>query len=224
MRTSASLIEHDHPTYSNKHSQLIMAQLCFPFLKLPAEIRNQIYDLLLVRRQHRPCQGLGLKTREPLGLVPAILGVCRQLYYECSVLMYAENWFQAHPNLLTSLPFKTDAARPVTARTCTPLIRRYYFEVRLDVDHRWSEDDLAKAFSGVEALHICAWQASFGTSDLEALERFRKVRNVGRAKVEGCGVSEEFSRWLEKTMECDDGSMLQKPAQLHYNVWENGNR
>ncbi|MCJ1444983.1 MAG: hypothetical protein MMC23_005487 [Stictis urceolatum] len=203
-----------------------MTQGKFPFLLLPAEIRNQIYELALTAPQHKPIKG-GLRTSKPLGLVPSIICLSRQTWTECSALLYTENWFQAHPNLLNSLPYKTDPSRPVTSPACTPLIRKFYLEVRLDTDHWWNEEDLRKAFSGADDLHILAWQPSFGLCGLGTLERFRKVRRIGKAKVEGCGVPVEFARWLEETMESDESDDEHEAYELEqpqWDTWDNGNR
>jgi hypothetical protein len=171
----------------------------FRFLELPPEIRNQIYQLLLTATSP-PGKVSGPSQSE---VDAAILRVNRKLHAECKALLYANNVFHAHPARLASLPFLRDISRPILSPDCCRLIKRYYIEVRLDIDNPWDGDDCAKAFNGVEELHVVAWQASFGQCNAHNLIPFAKVRGVRHARVEGTSLEPAMVKWLEEVMQSD---------------------
>ena len=70
-----------------------------PILRLPPEIRCQIYCLLLVSerpiRMNPPPQD-EYHIPRPNNLSPAILGTCHLIYHESQGVLYEENLFYAH--------------------------------------------------------------------------------------------------------------------------------
>ena len=59
---------------------IIRAKTHFPFLGLPGELRNQIYEYLLI------------STKEnKVAAHPQILGVCKQTYEEGRDILYGDN-------------------------------------------------------------------------------------------------------------------------------------
>ncbi|KAL2358816.1 hypothetical protein BJ546DRAFT_27787 [Cryomyces antarcticus] len=60
----------------------------FPFLKLPAELRNVIYNLALVE-----CHTIVMLVR-PMTKQPALTRVCRQVRNECLPIYYGKNHFR----------------------------------------------------------------------------------------------------------------------------------
>ncbi|TKA72565.1 hypothetical protein B0A49_06034 [Cryomyces minteri] len=60
----------------------------FPFLKLPPELRNVIYNLALVE-----CHTVRMLVR-PMTKQPALARVCRQVRNECLPIYYGNNHFQ----------------------------------------------------------------------------------------------------------------------------------
>ena len=173
------------------------------FLRLPAELRDQIYASLLTFPH----------------ISPSILVVSRLTYRECLPHLYVRNTFKAHPALLTSLPHLLRPCHPLTAPALIALIRRFRISVRLDVDPVWSKEAVAKAFSGLEMLEIEVWQASFGSCGVGVLEAFGAVRGVAIAKVSGC-VSGGFARWLEALMMGDEA--VHEWEGERWNGWERG--
>ena len=195
----------------------------FPFLKLPPELRNEIYCLLLTNTTPiKPCthRRYGYDSQEPqISISASILRVSKQAYFESMPLLYSLNRFQAHPSLLNGLPFFADSYRPVISSYCSSFIRRYHMAVRLDNDPPWTSEDVARAFSGVEELVLEGWQASFGGCDNSNLMAFSSVRGVGKAKVHGSGLSPAFTRWLEKTIESSEGEEA-IPHTTEWHIWE----
>ncbi|KAI9702353.1 MAG: hypothetical protein M1836_000832 [Candelina mexicana] len=96
-------------------SQPIFCHTTFPFLKLPPEIRNQIYRLVLVypsmmvspqvampnlsgKKTGRKQFGIRCEPRSQEGYIPpqvalSLFSVCRQIYQESMPLFYHENHF-----------------------------------------------------------------------------------------------------------------------------------
>ncbi|KAF2734076.1 hypothetical protein EJ04DRAFT_401720, partial [Polyplosphaeria fusca] len=198
-------------------------QLQSPFFRLPAELRNQIYEYLLDPEPVQICdKHLDLSVRgfnqttTPLELHPGILATCRKAYDEAEALLYARHTFHAHPNLLDKLPHLTSAARPVLYASVTSTIRRWQISLRLDTDPTFSYADAKNAFSGAEYLEVRVWQSQFMAVGWGVLRLFTGVRGVGVARVGG-SVGKELARWLENVMmqpleeekkrvcECSDG-------------------
>ncbi|KAF2138867.1 uncharacterized protein K452DRAFT_194578, partial [Aplosporella prunicola CBS 121167] len=178
-----------------------------PFLRLPAELRNEIYSLLLtsptipaLQRKAARCTTYSAARALPRADIhPAILQTCRQIHAEATPMLYGRNTFAAHPSLLSGLPNLVQPSRPVTAPSVANLIRNWRLAVRLDTDARFSAKDAARAFSGAESLDIEAWQAQFEAADYSVLRLFEEVRGVRRVRVHG-SVEPRFARWLELVM------------------------
>lgn len=69
----------------------------FPFLKLPPEIRNRIYDLVFVKTQYIGANGTLTKAfyRDAARYRHlAFASVCRQIYQESANIFYAKNGFE----------------------------------------------------------------------------------------------------------------------------------
>lgn len=72
-------------------------------------------------------------------------------------------------------------------------------------------------------VEVEAWQPSYGITDVTNLMPFAQIRGVGKAKVSGCSVSLEFSRWLETVMESPKGSVSPEWLSVDWNPRTNGN-
>jgi hypothetical protein len=171
------------------------------FFRLPAEIRNQIYEELL-------CVGtVGIKYLAKHGYQhhdvmpphPAILATCRKAHEEAVDLLYTTHIFYAHPSLLSSLPHLTSSARPVLYPTVLCKIKRWQLTLRLDTDPRFTTAQATAAFSGAEFLDIRVWQSMYDGADCSVLKLFVGVRGVKIARVGG-SATPELAKWLEERM------------------------
>lgn len=170
------------------------------FFRLPAELRNQIYDELLC-----PCapsikdlaqSSTSITTPQ---LHPAILSTCRRIHKEAANLLYTTHVFHAHPSLLTSLPHLASSAKPVLYPKVLAKIKRWQLTIRLDTDPRFTTEQATAAFSGAEFLEVRVWQSMFDGSPPSVLKLFLGVRGVQVARV--CGSSnKELCKWLEERM------------------------
>ncbi|USP81940.1 hypothetical protein yc1106_09214 [Curvularia clavata] len=173
------------------------------FFRLPAELRNQIYQELLCAGTPRPSQ-LHQYAQErhhssQPTIYPSILLTCKRIHSEAQDLLYSTHIFHAHPSLLTSLPHLVSPLKPLLSPTAIAKIRRWHVSLRLDTDPQFTEAQATKAFSGAEYLEIQAWQSMFDGCDDSVLGLFKGVRGVKVAKVTGC-VEEGVARWLESRM------------------------
>ncbi|MCJ1474827.1 hypothetical protein MMC13_003487 [Lambiella insularis] len=180
----------------------------FPFLLLPGELRNIIYALLLTPSL-KPISPFLRRKPAPQHLTPSLLRVSRLLHVESAPFLYATT-FRAHPSLLTSFPHHSDPSRPLTSSYYISLIRNWHIFIRLDCDPNWTKDQVTAAFSGMEALEVELWEASFGGAGTKVLEGFWDVRGVGQAKVSGM-VQSKMARWLEGVME-SPVRLIRKPS------------
>ncbi len=189
-------------------------------LRLPGEIRNQIYGLLLVAPP--PC------THRPLGstpqIYPQILSVCRQIHHEATDVLYGKNTFIAHYSLLSSLPQLRRWQHPITSIALIAMIRRYHIYVRLDCDARFTVEAARDAFSGMEELTVEVFQSQFGSSDYTVLRLFEEIRAVKRARVFGSvSAFPEYTFWLENAMMSPKGMNIvdygQKDAERFKDLW-----
>lgn len=201
-------------------------------LALPAEIRNQIYEHLLTSpmlpglRRAICSNHVSSYVLPPLPLTPALLSTCRQIYAEAMPFLYTLNTFTASPSLLTSMPYLMDPSRPILCPGVSDRITRWYVNLRIDCDPRFTESDVTAAFSGVEELEVEATQAMFRASGNAVLMLFRGVRGVGKAVVQG-SVERGFAEWLENSMMSPVGSEVEElddEAMKLYDVWVHGNR
>ena len=188
----------------------------FPFFKLPAELRDEVYALVLTspihKAPHPRCKHNSLR------LSPAILRVSRRVHDECVHHLYSTS-FCAHPSLLTSLPYHSHPAYPVLASRYVSFIRHWHISVRLDVDPNWSKDEITSAFSGADSLEVEVWEASYRGGDLLVLERFCEVRGVKKAIVAG-SLPEDMASWLMARMQSGADGEVAKWAGKSWNAWE----
>lgn len=175
------------------------------FLSLPAELRNAIYALLLTAPAHVK-QSRRIATRglcsdyvlPPLDLCPALLRTCRQIHDEAASILYGANQFASHPSLLTALPYLMTPRQPITEGPGRWKIKRWYIYLRLDVDARFTAEQLEQAFSGADELEIEYFQPAYGYGDSSTLKLFESIRGVGLAKViGGSGCDPKYARALE---------------------------
>jgi hypothetical protein len=176
-----------------------MAQL--GFLDIPGEIRNQIYTLLLTLPS--------LSTKRQLGdppIYPALLSTCQKVHSEGREILYGNNTFLAHHNLLSGLPRLRLYYCTISSPSLISMIRRYHIRVRLDCNPNFSAEKAAAAFSCMEELTIEVSQAQFGSSDHGVLKLFEGVRGVQRARVYGSVTNfPEYVAWLEEGMMSEQG-------------------
>lgn len=167
------------------------------FLDLPGEIRNYIYELLLLVPSPSTPRALG--SDPPLH--PQILAVCRQLHREAAEVLYGKNTFLAHPNLLSGLPRLRPYYETISSRNLISRIVRYHIRVRLDCDPNFSAKEASDCFDGMEELTIEVFQAQYGSSDQKVLELFEGIRGVKKARIYGSVVAfPRYARWLEYAM------------------------
>jgi len=85
--------------------------LCYFLEKLPLELRNEIYSLLLINPLLGEAASTDVVSRFKLS--PAILQTSKQIRDEASVILYGENtfWVDLNSNDYTSLPFTTPITR-----------------------------------------------------------------------------------------------------------------
>ena len=171
------------------------------FFRLPAELRNDVYNELLCART-TTLKGLCQSphgNRKLEAIHPTILSTCRKMYEEAADLLYTTHLFHAHPSLLTSLPHLTSPARPVVCPSVLSKIKRWRLTIRLDTDPRFTASQATNAFSGAEYLEIRVWQSMFDGCDSSVLSLFTGVRGVKVARV--CGSADsELAKWLEVRM------------------------
>ncbi|KAH6875964.1 hypothetical protein BKA58DRAFT_132307 [Alternaria rosae] len=168
--------------------------------RLPAELRNQIYEELLCpdTPHHKDLATYSTPSRPPT-VYPAILRTCRKIHEEAQDLLYTTHVFHAHRSLLIALPHLILPEKPILSPTSIAKIARWQLELRLDIDPRFSNSQATAAFSGAEFLQVKVWQSMFDGADNSVLKLFTGVRGVGVAKVTGCD-DEGLARWLEKRM------------------------
>jgi hypothetical protein len=165
-------------------------------MDFPGEIRNQIYQQLLIVPPLSVPRLLG----DP-PIYPQILAVCHKAHEEARQILYSCNTFLAHPNLLSSMPRLRLYYDTISSPTLISLIQRYHIRVRLDCDPNFSLKKATDAFTGVEELTIEVFQAQFGSSDYKVLRLFEGIRGVKRAKVYGSVTAfPEYVEWLETTL------------------------
>ena len=207
-------------------------------LALPAELRNCIWQLLLVQStQGAPAirtyisTGASETVRRSNRFCANVLKTCKTINYEATPILYGENVFRAHPSLLAALPsLLRIKLPPVTHPRVAKLIQRYYIHVRLDTDPRFSKRQVEESFTGVEELELDVFQAMYGSCDFTVLKLFEGVRGVGRARVQGSIGDGQYANWLARTMEMPPRAT---PAPYHelyiggskpWEAWINGNR
>jgi hypothetical protein len=86
-----------YPTLMTRRSESARS-----FLELPAEMRNQIYELLFLRDEPIRLRASRLDTASRYSMVHAVPGIsilssCRQVHAEATAILYSHNAFQISP-------------------------------------------------------------------------------------------------------------------------------
>ncbi|KAJ8109414.1 hypothetical protein OPT61_g7476 [Boeremia exigua] len=191
----------DAQLHSIPRDQSMNSQLDSLFFRLPAELRNQIYEDLLCANTPTKLIDLTTATRipTPAPTYPAILSTCKRIHEEAKDLLYTTHVFHAHPSLLTSLPHLMTTGKPVLYPTVLGKIHRWQLTVRLDTDPRFTAQQATAAFSNAEFFELRAWQSMFDGCNAAVLKLFTGIRGVKFARVVG-SVDEGLARWLEGKM------------------------
>ncbi|KAG9191084.1 hypothetical protein G6011_09172 [Alternaria panax] len=168
--------------------------------RLPAELRNQIYEeLLCPNTPHHKTLPTYSTPSKPPAVYPAILQTCRKIHEEAHDLLYTTHVFHAHRSLLTALPHLICPEKPILSQAGIAKINRWQLELRLDIDPRFTSSQATAAFSGAEFFELKVWQSTYDGADNSHLSLLTGVRGVGVARVTGCD-DEELARWLEARM------------------------
>ncbi|KAK2074087.1 hypothetical protein P8C59_008321 [Phyllachora maydis] len=170
------------------------------FLRLPLELRLQIYRYLLVLPSSP--RDLARRRNRYDRIHPAILSACAQTHDEAAPVLYGANTFAAHPALLTALPRLRPWHPPVPSPTTTTTttithdhtrlrrIRHWHLRIRLDgptAPTSWPADAVA-ALDGADSVRVEAWQAVIlAGAGVDALRGLEGVRGVRRARVLDAG-------------------------------------
>lgn len=72
--------------------------------------------------------------------------------------------------------------------------------MRLDCDTFYKKEDVKRVFDGADVLEVEVFRSSWGVGGYEALEGYRGVRGVRRARVHG-SLPALTARWLEECMQ-----------------------
>ncbi|KAF7872035.1 uncharacterized protein EAF02_009140 [Botrytis sinoallii] len=167
------------------------------FLDLPGEIRNHIYQLLLII----PSISIPRRLGSDPHIYPQILSVCRRVHDEAEQILYGSNVFIAHPNLLTGLPRLRWKYDTISSSRLISNIKKYYIIVRLDCDPNFSAKKAEEAFSEVDELTIRVEQSTFRGSDYKVLRLFEGVRGVKRVRIYGSVTGfPAYVEWLQGVM------------------------
>lgn len=220
--------EHHNPLNLQNMSLQPQSRL----LSLPAELRNSIWEELLIQ-QNDESQKNGRNER----FCANILHTCKQIHAETLPILYGENTFLAHPSLLTSLPsflLSTRPSRatlpPVTHPRLLSYIRKFYIHVRLDTDPRFSATQATEAFTGVDELELEVFQAMYGSCDFSVLKLFEGVRGVGKVVVWGSVGDGKYAEWLAGAMMSPPGTERGRFEERYvggdkgWDAWTHGNR
>ena len=211
-------------------------------LALPAELRNYIWRLILLHDLRIPkANVMYINAAEPprkkSRFCANVLRTCKQINSEGTPILYGENMFSAHINLLATLPSFILSAHPNSARLppvvyprVTKFIRRYYIFVRLDTDPRYSRRQVEESFNGVEELQIDVFQSMYGSCDFSVLRLYEGVRGVGKVTVDGSLGDRKYANWLSRCMELPHGTCVTPFYEKHvggvpaWDAWTHGNR
>lgn len=225
------------------HTDTYLDQSQCRLLQLPAEIRNHIYQYLLVQcLESSPLPahlfpGAPESARRRTRFCANILLTCRRINAEGTPILYGENVFLAHPSLLTALPsflLLKDPNRvklpPVLCPRVSKFIRRYFIHVRLDIDQRFGRQQVEESFTGVDELEIEVFQAMYGSCDFSNIQLFEGVRGVAKASVNGSVGDGRYAHWLAETMQQPRGSKATPFSEQYvggnkaWDAWTHGNR
>ena len=193
-------------------SRILDLNMPFPFTLLPCEIRLEILRHALTHDtpiRTNSCHQLGPPRPTLLHLTPALLLSSRGAYEEGVPILYGENTFQAHPQILSSSIFAIDPNRTVIAPHCKALIKRWHVRVRLDCDPYYAAEEVTRCFDDCDMLEVEVFRSSWAIGGYDALEGFCGVRGVKRARVHG-SVGKSFARWLEGCMMSQVGATVRE--------------
>lgn len=210
-------------------------------LALPAELRNCVWRLVLLHDLRAPKREMMYLNAEPpkkkSRFCANILRTCKQINGEGTPILYGENLFTAHTNLLATLPSFLLSAHPnraclppVTCSRVTPFIRRYYIFVRLDTDPRYSKTQVEESFNGVEELQIDVFQSMYGSCDFSVLKLYEGVRGIGKVIIDGSLGDRKYASWLERCMQLPYGTPVTPFSEEYvggnhaWHAWTQGNR
>jgi hypothetical protein len=108
------------------------SQSTSPFFRLPAELRNQIYEELLCastpRSKDLPTHHY-CSSRTP-SVYPDIMSTCKRIHDEATDLLYTTHIFHAHPSLLTAMPYLLSPGKPVLNAEGLKKIKRWQLTLR----------------------------------------------------------------------------------------------
>jgi hypothetical protein len=97
-----------------------------PLLRLPAEIRNQIYEYVMCN------QTIAINARPPRSVF-SLPRTCRQIYHETELLFYSGNTFQTREDIVLKEWLAARSARQLAAIQSV----QYVFELSLDWNNSW---------------------------------------------------------------------------------------
>ncbi|KAF7193612.1 hypothetical protein HII31_05076, partial [Pseudocercospora fuligena] len=229
-----ALVRKERPLPSSQDTSM-SNQECSLLLCLPSELRNQIYEELLVQKG-RVWSGQLASENKKNRVCANILPTCKRIHTEATPVLYGLNTFLAHPNLLAALPrFLLDRLTrtplpPVIYPRVATLIKRFFIHVRLDTDPRFSKTQATESFSGVEELEVEVFQSSYGTCDFAVLQLFEGIRGVGKATVQGSVGDGAYAKWLGNAMMSAHTAEIQEFSEEFvggdraWDAWTHGNR
>jgi hypothetical protein len=236
------LLRKDEPTMD---LTIAIPQSQSLLMSLPAELRLHIWELLLIQNTHATCvfpasylfSNMPESMKRRKEFCANVLRTCKQINAEGTPILYGENYFAAHPQLLTDLPSFLRYTYPEKVKLghvkyprVAQMIRKFYIHVRLDVDPRFSKKQLEKSFNGVEELEIEVFQSMYGSCDFTVLKLFEGVRGVGRVVIDGSLGDRKYANWLTGVMQQPIGTTVEPyfedviAGQPGWNAWANGNR
>ena len=213
-------------------------------LSLPAELRNHIWQFILVHNTKSAAllpahlfPGAPASARKTSRFCANVLLTCKQINAEGTPILYGENTFSAHSSLLASLPCFLLLERPnklllgpVKSQRMQKLIRRYSLFLRLDTDPQFTKRLAEESFTGAEELRIDVFQAMYASSDFSVLRLFEGVRGIGKVNIDGSLGDGKYAEWLTNTMMLPEGAETMPYSEQYvggvkaWDSWTSGNR
>ncbi|KAL2212220.1 hypothetical protein CC79DRAFT_1364501 [Sarocladium strictum] len=193
-----------------------------PLLRLPVELRLQIYAYLLSYQTDTSRLSSISTSRKTSAksLNASILLVNRQLNDEATPFLYSQNTFLAHPSLLTSFPRLRSFLPPITEPSVLCLIRRIHLTMRLDCGPAFDADTACRTLSGLEELTIELAQGYFLGAGCQNLTALEGVRSVTRLRFCGSTIGfETYLAWLREVMMSRPGDQIQKFRPIEDCLW-----
>ncbi|KAM3537955.1 hypothetical protein ARSEF1564_009118 [Beauveria bassiana] len=166
------------------------------FMKVPVEIRFQIYAELLCLPSF-----IGSVVVHESRVSAAILLTCRRINSEATGFLYSNNMFIAHPSLLADFPRLREWYPPICTLSVLPQISRFHLTIRLVCDLRFDQSSAAAAFSGSKELYVWIVQAVFMGAGHDNLRTLEDVRGVKKLTIRGSTSGfEDYVIWLAQLM------------------------